>query len=194
MLGRASGLLHHHFPALPACNASTGQAWERFSCITGQEAPWRASFGRQSVFVITTCCTLENTPGTTASSSSLSSSSFSSSFVCGWSWSSFFTFSFFRKQGLLGLYSWCYSCFFKLNWRVHQPAPGYTCSLCWCLWALALKQIQKNANKNNALFPLVTFVLCVLESVLGDEKTLAFLANNSFIVIWLMVSVGSRME
>ena len=52
-----------HWAALPACNRSAGQARERFSCITGQEAQRSRKFWKaKRMLVIDSCHALENTP------------------------------------------------------------------------------------------------------------------------------------
>lgn len=81
----------------------------------------------------------------------------SSTYVFGQYWSSFSTFSLFRKQGLLGLYSCCYSCwlffarlqgiFFKLNWRTSACSCLHVCIVLMLVSIGSEKDTGKKKNK-----------------------------------------------
>lgn len=111
-------------------------------------------------------------------------------FACGQYWSSF---SFFRKQGPLGLYSCCYSwwlffailqgIFFKLNWRTQAWSCLHVC------FGLMLVRIgsEKNTEKKKkpkpppkikSCFHLHPFLICILKRVFRTENPLIFQANN----------------
>ncbi|KAK4826954.1 hypothetical protein QYF61_012803 [Mycteria americana] len=60
--------------------------------------------------------------------------------------------------------------------------------MCIVSMLVSVSSETDSGKSNKILFSLVTFVICVIESVFGVEKPLTFQANNSLIVIQLMIS------